>query len=274
MKLLTGPRIEIPDGPCIIDGTMTTAAPEILVIAAMKDEAAEFITGVAPRYETSGGDRSLKHYYEPGPYESRVGFLCCGVGRTAARTTLSGALKFLKPREILIMGYSGALHPDRHPGDLIVVEHVFDWHAPIHRRLSFDPGCRGALERYLDEACVPWHRGSAVCVDRMIDTRRDKENLRDRFPADCVDMESIALLDVIRESGIPGAMIRVISDYADESLGLDFSKIPSSAHRRRLYFLTHPRERRAFQELITRARNARKIMHAAVAGYLRACLRR
>lgn len=242
--------------------------PSILVIAALKEELAAFISGVDPCESAGSAGPYLRNYWVPDRYGHNVGFLCCGVGGKNARKTMRNALPVLQPKEILIQGYSGALHPDRHPGDLLIVDVVTLWNGSPDHRLPFDSGLRHRFEQCLDGTSTQWYQGSAVCVDRMIDSKNDKDMLRDTHAADCVDMESYHLLDAALKAAIPAVMIRVISDYADESMGLDFKKIPGNAWARRMHFMAHPQQRRAFQRLLANARTARKHMDTAVAAYL------
>jgi len=251
---------------------MVFESPDILIVAAMREELTELIheEAAASPNAVSTVPPELSHcYWRPLRFRGVVGFCCYGVGKKRARKGLSLALDRLDPKEILVVGYSGALAPDCHPGDLVVVDKIFNWRKPVtHFRVS-NADARRKLESYLMESGITWVSGAAVCVDRVIDSSREKERLRDRYHAICVDMESDYVFELIRKREIPVAMIRVISDTADESMGVDFGRIPGNAWARRCYFGTHPGQRRAFQEIMMQASRARRHLSHAVTGYLK-----
>lgn len=184
----------------------------------------------------------LNRYWEPRAWSGRVGFFCCGVGKKRARRNLAGAMGVLYPCRILLAGYAGALTPEASVGDIHLIRTTCHDSSGPGSALCFDSAFSRSIASRLEAGRLPFSEGSAVTVDRVVDSRADKENLRIRCAASCVDMESHHLAGLPEVAGIPMAMIRVISDFADETMGLDLNRLPSGRWRFRMHFLLHPQQ--------------------------------
>jgi len=66
-----------------------------------------------------------------------------------------------------------------------------------------------------------WKTGCIVTTTRPITNERKRQNLRKRFGADIVDMESYYLADLTRERGIPFYSIKVLTDRANSTAVVD-----------------------------------------------------
>ena len=134
-----------------------------------------------------------------------VSILITGIGRKNAETSLRKFLEKNLPKLVLTCGFAGGLNPELESGDV-----VFMTGYP-------------ALEERLADADAK--HASFFSATRIATTAAEKKQLRAETGADVVEMESGAILAVCRESRIPCAMVRVISDTADEDLPLDFNKL-------------------------------------------------
>jgi methylthioadenosine nucleosidase (EC 3.2.2.16) len=69
------------------------------------------------------------------------------------------------------------------------------------------------------------HRGLIVSGDRFISTRADSDALRHALPdALAVEMEGAAVAQVCHDYGVPFALVRTISDRADDNAHIDFGR--------------------------------------------------
>jgi adenosylhomocysteine nucleosidase len=136
---------------------------------------------------------------------SEVSILITGVGRENAEASLRQFLARNLPKLVLSCGFAGGLNPELAVGDV-----VFMTGYP-------------ALEERLANADAKLV--SFFTAPRIATTVAEKKKLREETGADIVEMESGAILAVCRESRIPCAMVRVISDAANEDLPLDFNAL-------------------------------------------------
>jgi adenosylhomocysteine nucleosidase len=134
-----------------------------------------------------------------------VSILITGIGCQNAETSLRKFLEKNLPKLVLTCGFAGGLNPELETGDVV-----------------FMTGYPALEERLADADAT---LANFFTAPRIATTVAEKKKLRDETGADVVEMESGAILAVCRESQIPCAMVRVISDAADENLPLDFNKL-------------------------------------------------
>jgi adenosylhomocysteine nucleosidase len=134
-----------------------------------------------------------------------VSILITGIGRQNAETSLRKFLEKNLPKLVLTCGFAGGLNPELETGDVV-----------------FMTGYPTLEERLADADATLANFFTAPCIATTV---AEKKKLREETGADVVEMESGAILAVCRESQIPCAMVRVISDAADEDLPLDFNKL-------------------------------------------------
>ena len=102
-------------------------------------------------------------------------------------------------------------------------------------RRPHDPkgGDRGAAGESLDAATLAAfgvdlprvHRGLVLSGDRFVATAAESEALRQRLPdALAVEMEGAALAQVSFDFGLPFAVVRTVSDRADDAAHVDFMR--------------------------------------------------
>ena len=73
------------------------------------------------------------------------------------------------------------------------------------------------------------HAGMVVSGDRFVASAGEAAALRQRLPdALAVEMEGAALAQVCHDLGVPFAVVRTISDRADDSAHIDFSRFVAS----------------------------------------------
>jgi adenosylhomocysteine nucleosidase len=134
-----------------------------------------------------------------------VQILITGIGRQNAENSLRQFLAKNLPKLVLTCGFAGGLNPELKSGDVV-----------------FITGYAALEERLTDTDAI---HASFFSAPRIATTVAEKKQLRAETGADVVEMESGAILAVCRENRIPCAMVRAISDTADEDLPLDFNAL-------------------------------------------------
>jgi adenosylhomocysteine nucleosidase len=134
-----------------------------------------------------------------------VAVLITGIGRQNAEASLRRFLAKHLPARVLTCGFAGGLNPELKIGDVV-----------------FTTGYAALEEKLAEADAIHASFFSAPCIATTV---AEKKQLRERTGADVVEMESGAILAVCRESRIPCAMVRAISDTAHEDLPLDFNRL-------------------------------------------------
>lgn len=132
-----------------------------------------------------------------------VAILVTGIGPRNAENSLRRFLEHTRPEQVLTCGFAGGLNPELKSGEVVFMTAF----PPLEARLL----AAGAQ-------LVTFHS-----APRIATTVAEKRQLREQTGADVVEMESGAILAVCRESQIPCALARAISDTAHEDLPLDFN---------------------------------------------------
>lgn len=188
------------------------------------------------RVETIGG-RRLHHGRLLG---HEVVLTLSGIGKVAAAMTTTLLIERCGVRGLLFTGVAGGLAEAVRVGDVVVatdvLQHDLDCsplfprhHIPDLGRAAL--GCDGALVEALVAAASEIgrvgsvHRGLVVSGDRFVSTAAESTALRSLLPqALAVEMEGAAMAQVGASYGVPCAMVRTISDRADDQAHLDFTR--------------------------------------------------
>src|SRR6516165_1003223 len=152
-----------------------------------------------------------------GPEWLQVVVLETGLGAAAMETAIQWLLKAplfgnvpLRPKLVLLAGFSGALRPGQRVGDLVLATEVADQDGNVWPATW--PGELAAPE---------WKtlaRGRILTVPALIAEPAMKRSLGERFGAAAVDMESAALARLCHQRGVPFGCLRAISDDLDTPL--------------------------------------------------------
>jgi len=233
---------------------------QVLIIAAMRDE----LTFFRKSNHLIRPVTNLRNYHELSLSGKVTGILICGVGGQRAGPALEKALKLIRPEKVLIAGWSGCLRPEINIHDLVIVSGVSYWKSDPEKPHTFDDPLSRHLESILANQDVVYRTGRAVCTDIVVDKSDLKASLAEQHDADIVDMESYFLLEILNAEGIPSAMLRIITDSADESIGYDSQKIPGTRSKRLLYMARHPQVATAFYRLIRSLKESTDLLGAVL----------
>lgn len=182
----------------------------------------------------------------------------CGIGKVAAATTAVLLAERFGVSQLVFTGVAGGLAPGVRVGDVVVagtlLQHDLDasplfprWEVPLTGRSEFpvdatlsdalaraasqvlaEPGHYGAAGladavHALGVQAPGLHRGLIVSGDRFVATEAESRALQAALPAAlAVEMEGAAIAQVCHDLGLPFAVLRTISDRADDSAHVDF----------------------------------------------------
>jgi adenosylhomocysteine nucleosidase len=189
------------------------------------------------------------------------------IGKVAAATTTAALIEHFGVRCIVFTGVAGGLGRDVKVGDVVVatdfVQHDLDasplfprFEVPLYGKARFH--CDADLSARLFEAsraalahddlathgfhdaCV--HQGLIASGDRFVSGAEESRSLRNLM-ADAghavlaVEMEGAAIAQVCMDYGIPFAVMRTISDRADDSAHVDFTDFVETVASRYAQFI-------------------------------------
>jgi adenosylhomocysteine nucleosidase len=172
-----------------------------------------------------------------------------GIGKVAAATTATLAIHRFGAQAVLFTGVAGGLGPDVRVGDLVVarelLQHdmdaspIFPRHElPLYglSRLRTDAAAARAVAAEASDllgadtlatfgiGTPAVHEGLILSGDRFVSTSAESAALRRELPdALAVEMEGAAVAQVCHDHGLPLAVLRTISDRADDHAGRDFT---------------------------------------------------
>lgn len=202
-------------------------------------------------------DHRTRHYagrtFHTGTLHGRrVVLALSGIGKVAAATTATLLIAHFEVQRIVFTGVAGGLGEGVQVGDAVVatttLQHDMDaspifprWELPGQGRtllpcdpalstLLFEAACAGVASAGADlysHAAV--HQGLIVSGDRFVSTAEECTRLRGSLLAGghdalAVEMEGAAVAQVCHDHGVACAIVRTISDRADDSAHVDFSR--------------------------------------------------
>ncbi len=161
-----------------------------------------------------------------------------GVGKVNAAICAQAMIMRYEPRFIINSGVAGGLDPELNICDTVVatsvIQHDMDT-SPLGDPIGFISGI-GVVDIPADtELSEKLHQaalkngihsilGKIVSGDQFINSREKKDFLKRTFAASACEMESAAIGHVCFKNDVPFAILRSISDNADDSSHLSFSE--------------------------------------------------
>jgi len=229
---------------------MTHEPAPLAIVSAMHEE----LRALLPHLERSQRVvRGGREFHLGRLHTCRVVLVQSGIGKVAAATTAAVLAIEFKPCALLFTGVAGGLADGVRVGDLVLatelLQHDMDasplfprFEVPLTGRSRFpvDAGLGAILgeaaaqclagapisARHLAEFDIEQprlHRGLVVSGDRFVATSAESAALRSALPdALAVEMEGAAVAQVCADFGLPLAVLRVVSDRADDAAHVDF----------------------------------------------------
>lgn len=224
------------------------------IVAALHEELASVLALMPDerRQRVGGRDFWIGHLHG-----QDVVAVLSGVGKVSAATTATLLVQHFGVSRIVFTGVAGGLGPGVKVGDVVLargfLQHDMDasplfprHEVPFYGRSRFDADA--ALTDALELACermlhsLPLqldagtvatfglqaprlHQGLLVSGDRFVATTAESAALQRELPdALAVEMEGAAFAQVCHDFAVPLAVVRTISDRADDAAHVDFPK--------------------------------------------------
>jgi len=222
------------------------------IVSALHDELAAVLALMPDEHKTVVAGRE---FWRGHLHDYEVVVTLSGIGKVAAATTATLLIERFKVDHIVFTGVAGGLAPGVRVGDLVVarefLQHDMDA-SPLFPRyelpgtglslLPADPALAASLLRAaqatladLPHVLAPdvreafglqaprLHQGLVISGDRFVATSAESQALQQALPeALAVEMEGAAFAQVCRDFGVPLAVLRTISDRADDAAHVDF----------------------------------------------------
>ncbi|AKM32897.1 5'-methylthioadenosine/S-adenosylhomocysteine nucleosidase [Pandoraea faecigallinarum] len=226
------------------------------IVAALHEEIADLLAEMAPGAHVE--HVGMRDYHVGRLHGHDCVIVLARIGKVAAAATTAALIHRFDVREIVFTGVAGGLAHGLHVGDVVIADtltqHDMDasplfprYEVPLLGRASFDTEriLRDALAQAardwlaeemparIDAALRSELRMAAPCVhigqiasgDRFISSANEVTRLRGSLPqALAVEMEGAAVAQVCHEYGIPFAVMRTLSDAADDMAHVDFPR--------------------------------------------------
>ncbi|HEY0065547.1 MAG TPA: 5'-methylthioadenosine/adenosylhomocysteine nucleosidase [Telluria sp.] len=188
------------------------------------------------------------------------------IGKVAAATTATMLVERFGVTHILFTGVAGAGHPSVQVGDIVIADALLQYDmdaSPLFPRfevpltglahfqsdlqltnrladsaaaflqLDFDTAIDAAERRQFRLTQPRMHRGLIASGDQFISSAQHINTLGEALPGLlAVEMEGAAVAQVCFEMGVPFAVIRTISDNANEAAATDFLRFVKSVASR------------------------------------------
>ncbi|MBQ9117073.1 MAG: 5'-methylthioadenosine/adenosylhomocysteine nucleosidase [Clostridia bacterium] len=167
---------------------------------------------------------------------NRIVTAVCGIGKVFAAICAQTMILKYSPTLIINTGVAGAISPDLSIGDVVVAEKVLQhdmYTSPIGdpvglisgiNKIYFetDKKASDALAASLAKLNIKTLRGVIATGDQFVSNTEKKNYLRDSFGAASCEMEGGSIGHVCYVNSVPFAILRSISDNADEGATMDY----------------------------------------------------
>lgn len=176
----------------------------------------------------------------------------CGVGKVNAAICAQRLIDLAQVELIINSGVAGAVTDKLGICDLAISDSLtyHDFY-PLDVLEKYAPGCsvfradkklltlaqKAAEQLQAREADFHFETGCIVSGDRFVEDAAYKQTLADTFGAICTEMEGAAVAHTAVANGLPFAVIRAISDNADENADMSFEAMAAVAAKHAVFIV-------------------------------------
>lgn len=216
----------------------------IAIVSAMREERQALLAHLGTKTGPSASTLSIagRDFHVASLVGRPVVLALSGIGKVAAATTTAVLLqRFPEVAAVLFTGVAGGLAKGVQVGDVVIaqalLQHDLDvsplfprYEVPHAGRSRFatDPSWSQRLADTARGLGLRVHEGLVISGDRFVATAAESAELAARLPdALAVEMEGAAVAQVCADFGMPFAVLRTISDRADDSAHVNFLRFVS-----------------------------------------------
>lgn len=197
------------------------AHADVGFVCALHLEVAPFLARCEKLRKYTGG----RFTFRGGRYgDIRIVSAESGMGFSRARSATQALIEAHTPLWVLSVGFAGALREEMKVGEIVMADSIVDTHGhemKIDLHVASDP--QHGL-----------HVGRVVTADAMIRKVDEKRELGSTLDAVAVDMESLAVAQVCRETSTKFLCVRVISDDMSADLPAEILSVVGSTGSMRI----------------------------------------
>ena len=215
---------------------------DIGIIGAMESEVQGLISALEDHVEESFGSVT---FHIGKMYGKRVVISKCGIGKVFAAIAAEAMIVRYSPRLLVNTGVGGAIDLSLRPLDVVfadrLVQHDMDT-SPLGdpkglvsgiNMIYFESDRRAVelLAKTAAENGFSYKIGTIATGDRFVSDLADKQRISSDFGAIACEMEGCAVAQTAYVNGTPFIVVRAISDSADGSANMEYSKFLPEASR-------------------------------------------
>ena len=160
----------------------------------------------------------------------------CGVGKVFAGLCAEAMILKYSPELIINVGVAGCLDPTLNIGDIVIADSVCQHDMdtsplgdPVGMlsdiniiKISADKKAYELFSECAKELCLPYSIGTIASGDQFVSSTEKKQFIIDNFGAKSCEMEGGAIGHVCYVNSVPFAVLRAMSDGADDGAKMDF----------------------------------------------------
>lgn len=170
--------------------------------------------------------------------EVKVVNACCGIAKVNAALCTQVLIDNFSPDYIINAGIAGGMHKDVHVGDIVIANNVQPHDLDLRFLRNYPPyndtfEADEKLIKIIESVCadigVKSFIGRIVSGEVFLDDVILKAKIVEKFSPHAIDMESAAVGHCCFLNKIPFAVIRCISDNADDSAAMSFEQFEKIA---------------------------------------------
>lgn len=163
----------------------------------------------------------------------------CGIGKVNAGRTAQIMIDKFEPNYIVNIGAAGAINPELNIKDIVIGNKLVQYDFDISSLGDAEKGEISGIGKYLEsdkklvDVCKDvlenkmqryfnYKIGTIATADVFCSDKKQAEQIRKEFNAECVEMEGAAIAQVCYLDSIPFLVIRGISDSPNGNNGIDY----------------------------------------------------